>query len=134
MLTISALKIGDIIYPVAIKDKTLYVMARLPIEKIEPAYDHLIRKTGSYYSTLIPEGILIQEKGIYEGFNKFKNECGYTGKIELPNNIHTIVHEEKLVIKPHKFHQAPISCCTGIAVSGNNGSSIKASLITLEKL
>ena len=46
---ISSLKVGDIIYPVAIREKTLCVMARLPIEVIEPAYDYLMRETGNYF-------------------------------------------------------------------------------------
>lgn len=131
---ISSLKIGDIIYPVAIKDKTMCVMARLPIEKIEPAYDYLIRETGFHYSALIPEGILMQSQGPYGEFNVFNGGCGYTDKIELPENIHTVVQEENLVMKPHKFHQEPITCCADIAASGNNGSSIQARLIPIEKV
>lgn len=134
MPSISALKIGDIIYPVTIKDKTLCVMARLLIEKIETAYDYLIRETGISYSALIPEGILIQKQGVHGEFNIFKDGCGYTDKIELPDNIHTIVHEKNLVMKPHKFHQEPITCCANIAASGKNGSSIEARLIPLEKV
>ena len=45
MPSISALRIGDIVYPVSIKDGTLCAMARLPIDKNEPAYDYLIRET-----------------------------------------------------------------------------------------
>lgn len=131
---ISALKIGDIIYPVAIKDKTLCVMARLPIEKIEPAYDYLIRETGFHYAALIPEGILLKKQGIYGEFNTFKGGSGYTDKIELPQNIHTIVQEDDLVIKPHKFHQEPIECCADLAASGNNGSSIQPRLIPIEQV
>ena len=132
MPSISALKIGDIIYPVAIKNKTLCVMARLPIEKIEPAYDYLIRETGFHYSSLIPEGILLKKQGIYGEFNVFNGGSGYTDKIILPENITAIVQEENLVIKPHKFHQEPITCCANTAASGNNGSSIKERLIPLE--
>ncbi len=134
MPSISALNIGDIIYPVAIKDKTLCVMARLPIERIEPAYDYLIRETGCYFSALIPKGILIQTQGVYGEFNIFKDGCGYTDKIELPDNIHTIIQEENLIEKPHKFHQKPITCCADIAASGTNGSSIEARLIPMEKV
>lgn len=134
MPSISALKIGDIIYPVAIKDKTLCVMARLPIEKIEPAYDYLIRETGSYYSALIPEGVVVKSQGPYGEFNRFKGGCGYTDKIELPGDIHTMVYEENLRMKPHHFHQEPITCCADIAASGDNGSSIQARMIPLERV
>lgn len=133
MPSISALKIGDIVFPVAIKDKTLCVMARLPIEKIEPAYDYLIRETGFYYSALIPEGVLVRSEGPYGEFNRFKGGCGYTDKIELPDKIHTIVREEDLMVKPHHFHQEPITCCADLAASGNHGSSIQARPVPLEK-
>ncbi len=131
---ISALEVGDIIYPVAIKDKTLCVMARLPVERIEPAYDYLVRETGCYFSALIPEGVVIQTQGVYGEFNLFKGGSGYTGKIELPDNIHTIIQEENLIEKTHKFHQKPITCCADIAASGMNGSSIEARLIPMEKV
>lgn len=131
---ISSLKVGDIIYPVAIKDKTLAVMARLPIETIEPAYFYLMRETGFHFSSLIPEGILIKRQGIYGEFNMFKDGSGYTDEIDLPDNIHNVVQEENLVIKPHKFHQEPITCCADIAASGSAGSSIQARLIPLEKV
>lgn len=98
---ISALKTGDIIYPVAIRDKTLCVMARMPVEKIEPAFNYLMRETGHYHSSLIPEGILIKSQGVYGEFNMFSDGCGYTGKITLPENIHTIIDETSMMPKPH---------------------------------
>lgn len=132
MPSISAVKIGDIIYPVSIKDKTLCVMARLPVDKIEPAYEYLIRETGFHYSALIPEGILIQSQGIYGQFNVFHGGSGYTDKIKLPQNIHTVLHEEDFVIKPHKFHQEPITCCADVAASGSQGSLIKERIIPID--
>jgi len=62
MPSISALKVSDIVYPVAIKDKTLCIMARLQIEKIEPAYDYLMRETGHWYASHIPQGVLIKSR------------------------------------------------------------------------
>lgn len=132
MPSISAVNVGDIIYPVAIKDKTLCVMARLPIDTIEPAYDYLMRETGFHYSALIPEGVLIQSQGIYGQFNVFHGGSGYTDKIELPKNIHTVLQEEKLVVKPHKFHQEPITCCADMAASGSHGSIIQERLIPID--
>ena len=35
-------------------------------------------------------------------------------------------------MKPHKFHQEPITCCAEVAVSGKNGSSIEARLIPFD--
>lgn len=73
MPSVSSLKIGDIIYPVAIIDKTLCVMARLPIEKIEVSYEYLMRETGFHFSSQIPEGVLLKKQGIYGEFNIFKD-------------------------------------------------------------
>ncbi|MDE6501226.1 MAG: hypothetical protein K2L10_04010 [Ruminococcus sp.] len=124
MPSVSALKIGDVIYPVAIQNRTLCVMARMPVEKIEPAFDYLMRETGHYHSALIPEGILIRSKGTFGEFNMFSDGSGYTGKITLPDNIHTVIDEHSLVPKPHKFHQEPITCCAKLAISSENGSLI----------
>lgn len=44
MPSIKSVKAGDVIYPVTIEEGTLCVMARLPVEKTEPAYEYLIRK------------------------------------------------------------------------------------------
>lgn len=129
---ISALKTGDIIYPVAIRDKTLCVMARMPVEKIEPAFNYLMRETGHYHSSLIPEGILIKSQGIYGEFNMFSDGCGYTGKIELPDNIHTVIDETSMIPKPHQFHQEPITCCANLSASSENGSLIFPRPIPLE--
>lgn len=49
MPSISAVKVGDIIYPVTIKNGTLAVMARLCVEKIECAFDYAMRELGTYY-------------------------------------------------------------------------------------
>lgn len=125
MPSVSSIKKGDIVYPVAIRDKTLCVMARLPIENTEPAFDYLMRETGNYFGSLIPEGILIQSQGIYGQFNSFSGGCGYTGKVTLPENIHTVLQYEDFVTKEHKFHQEPITCCAVVALSGKNGSSIE---------
>lgn len=132
MPSISSIRVGDIVYPVALKEKTLCIMARLPIEKIEPAYDYLMRETGKRYSSIIPEGILIKHQGIYGEFNVFRGGSGYTSKIKLPDNIHTIIEEDKLTPLPHKFHQEPITCCAEQAASGKNGSEIYPRFIPVE--
>lgn len=129
---ISSLKVGDIIYPVAIRDRTLCVMARMPVEKIEPAFDYLMRETGEYHSALIPEGILIRSQGTFGEFNMFSGGSGYTGKVALPDNINTVIDKNSLTPKPHKFHQEPITCCADLAASSENGSLIFPRLIPLE--
>ncbi len=132
MPSISSIKKDDIIYPVAIRNGTLCVMARMPVEKIEPAFDYLIRETGHYHSSLIPEGILIRSNGVYGEFNMFSGGSGYTDKITLPDNIHTVIYESSFVSKPHRFHQEPITCCAKIAASSENGSLIFPRPIPLE--
>ena len=132
MPSISSLKLGDIIYPVSIQEVTLCVMARLPIEKIEPAFDYLMREIGHRHSSLIPEGILIKSQGTFGEFNTFSGGCGYTEEVILPSNIQTIIYEKDLVIKEHNFHQEPITCCAELAASGENGSSIQKRIIPIE--
>lgn len=132
MPSISSLKLGDIIYPVSIQEGTLCVMARLPIEKIEPAFDYLMREIGHRHSSLIPEGILIKSQGTFGEFNTFSGGCGYTEEVILPSNIQTIIYEKDLVIKEHNFHQEPITCCAELAASGENGSSIQKRIIPIE--
>ena len=131
MPSIGSLKVGDIVYPVCIKQRTLCVMARLKIEKIEPAYDYLIRETGLRHGALIPEGILIQSQESHGQYNMFSGGSGYTGKVEIPENIHTILQEEEFVEIPHKFHQEPISCCAKLAASGS-GTMIEEHIIPLD--
>lgn len=132
MPSISSLKPGDIIYPVSIQEGTLCVMARLPIKKIEPAFDYLMRETGHMHSSLIPEGILIKSQGPFGEFNTFSSGSGYSEKVTLPSNIQTVIYEKDLVIKEHNFHQKPITCCAELAASGENGSSIEKRIIPIE--
>lgn len=134
MPMISSLKIGDIIYPVSLQNKTLCIMARLPIEKLEPAFDYLMRETGQRYDALIPEGVLIKSKGIYGEFNSFQGGSGYTNQVQIPENIRTIFYEEKLKPIPHQFHQEPITCCAYQSASGENGSDISPRPIPLEMI
>jgi hypothetical protein len=47
MPSIKSVKLGDTIYPVTIMDNEFYVVARLPVETIEPAYDYLVRELGN---------------------------------------------------------------------------------------
>lgn len=57
MPSIKSAGIGDTIYPVTIMGNTLYVAAKLPVEKIEPAYQYLIRELGNRCGALIPDGM-----------------------------------------------------------------------------
>lgn len=62
MPSIANIKVGDVIYPVTLEDGTLTVMARLPVEKVEYAFDYLLRETGEYNGALVPEGVAVEEK------------------------------------------------------------------------
>ena len=63
MPSIDSVKAGDIIYPVSVIKGGLRVLARLPVEKKEPAFDYLIRETGRRRSALIPTGVACWENG-----------------------------------------------------------------------
>ena len=145
MPSISAVKVGDIIYPVTIKNGTLAVMARLYVEKIECAFDYAMRELGTYYSTLIPEGVLYYTEGMYGAFVMWKDGAGYVvddttvkhngidGEIyeKIPDNILRIYHADTLKEVPHLFHQEPKTCCGKLAASGN-GSEICPRIIPIE--
>ena len=117
MPSISAVKVGDIIYPVTIINGTLAVMARLYIEKIECAFDYVMRELGTYHSALIPEGVLYYTEGLYGRFVMLKNSSGYVvddttikyngaeGEIyeKLPDN-HFAPHKDAL--SPHPVPQS----------------------------
>lgn len=132
MPSISSLKIGDVVYAVALQQGTLCIMARLEIEKLEPAFDYTMRELGNTYSALIPKGIVVKSQGVYGEFAMFAEGSGYVDKIELPDDIHTTIIEKDLTPIPHLFHQEPITCCAEQAGSGSNGSTIIARPIPLE--
>lgn len=125
MPSIASLRAGDIVYPVALRNKQLCIMARLPIEKIEPAFDYVMRETGQRHAALVPEGIVIRSQTVHGEFNFFAGGSGYTGEVELPEGIHTIIDEGELCPTEHQFHQEPITCCAELAASGGNGSDIR---------
>lgn len=57
MPSIASVKEGDVVFPVTMMNKHLYVMARLPVEHREAAYDYLVRELGNQCSALVPDGI-----------------------------------------------------------------------------
>ncbi len=57
MPTINSVQVGDIIFPVTLMDGVFCALARLPVEKIEPAYDYLVREVGNQCGALVPDGI-----------------------------------------------------------------------------
>lgn len=57
MPAITSVKVGDVVFPVTLVKKKLCVMARLPVEHREPAYDYLVRELGNSCGALTPEGV-----------------------------------------------------------------------------
>ncbi len=57
MPTIASVQVGDILYPITFMDGTICVMARLPVEKKESAYDYLVRELGNQRGALVPDGV-----------------------------------------------------------------------------
>ena len=61
MPTIVSIKVGDVVFPVTLIKKKLYVMARLPVTHRECAFDYCMRELGREYGALTPEGIVIKK-------------------------------------------------------------------------
>ena len=60
MPTIVSVKVGDIVFPVTLIKKRLCVLARLPVERREPALNYLIRELGQAHGALLPEGTALE--------------------------------------------------------------------------
>ncbi len=136
MPSIQKVKVGDIIYPVTLKGGILYVMARLPIEKVESAFDYLLRETGKSHAALIPKGTAIEEDDFTPGSFHFYTRTGgvhiYDTAEELPPEITRIEYRREEV--PHLPHQLPFNCCSQTAASGTHGSTIEPRPIPAEKV
>lgn len=130
MPSISRVKVGDVIYPVTLAEGTLCVMGKLPVEKIEIAFDYLMRETGQQHSALVPDGFAIEiERSIGGVFYQTSHGC-----VEDPPERAQILRESDLKSIPHKFHQEPQTCCAAFAASGIHGSMITVRPLPLEVL
>jgi len=123
MPSIASVKAGDIVYPVTIQNGTLAVMARLPVEKTEPAFDYTLRELGRRYAALVPEGVAYYSRERFGEFVCWRHGSGYAGGAHVPDNIHTVYREWEISEVPHLFHQVPKTCCAEKAASGE-GSEI----------
>ena len=56
MPTIVSIREGDVVFPVTLIKKHLYVCAMLPVEHREEAYYYLVRELGNSCGALTPEG------------------------------------------------------------------------------
>lgn len=133
MPSIASVKAGDVIYPVTLAEGTLCVMARLPVEKIEIAFDYLIRETGQIHSALVPEGYALEHEYRSGGVFYMCNSEKYEDRKDLPEGTKILVPKE-MEGKPHKFHQEPQTCCANTAASGSHGSKIEARPLPVEIL
>lgn len=131
MPSIASVKEGDVVFPVTLIQKQLYVMARLPVERRESAFDYCIRELGGEYGALIPEGVALEWDG-GEGYHYwgYRNKHYYRPE-DLPAGIRVIPLSEQ-VEKPHLLHQEPFNCCSQWAVWGDHGSGIAPRLIPPE--
>lgn len=124
MPTIVSIKVGDVVFPVTLMKKRLYVMARLPVTHRERAFDYCIRELGNQYGALIPEGIAL-ECGTNGNTYYWSWDCKrYDCLADVPQGIQIIFLSEQ-VEKPHQLHQEPFNCCSQWAVWGEEGTSIE---------
>lgn len=136
MPSIAKVKVSDTIYPVTLENGTLYVMARLPVEKVESAFDYLLRETGDRQAALIPQDTAY-ECIAYRGDDpSFLTADGsrYNHIEDLPSEITRIEYLADRKAIPHFCHQDPFNCCSETAASGAKGSSIELRPISKEKI
>ena len=127
MPSIKRLKEGDVLYPVALLQGTLCVMARMPVEKIVNAFTYLVTNTGNTYGALIPKDVAICRRKVNgDIYYACADAKFYNQKDELPDTIKTILLEDELQEIPHKKHQEPQTCCAEIAAVSMHGSEIMA--------
>lgn len=111
------------IYPVTLAEGTLCIMARLPVEHIERAFDYLVRETGQIHSALVPDGYALEHEYNAGGIFHMMNSGKYEKKEDLPEGA-VILKPKAMEAKPHKFHQKPHTCCAKLAAWGTHGSKI----------
>ena len=121
MPSIASIKVGDVVFPVSLLDRHLYIMARLEVTHKERAFDYCIRELGAHYRSLIPEGVVVKTSDTFF----CAKDASYKSLQSVPKNLTMIIPGDK----PHSKHQEPFNCCAEWAVWGDNGSIIKPRLI-----
>lgn len=135
MPSIKSVKEGDVIYPVTLEKGILFVMARLPVEKVETAFDYLMRETGYRYAALIPEGVAYEEKSSNGNIFICRDAVRFYNNIdELPTYVTRIEFLADRIPVSHLCHQEPFNCCSETAASGTKGSAIQPRPIPREKI
>lgn len=135
MPAVKSVKPGDVIYPVTLEKGVLQVLARLPVEKVESAFDYLLRETGDRRAALIPRGVAYEE--VWSTGPIFL--CGdekryYESAEELPPEVTRVETLAARQPVPHLCHEEPFNCCAQTALSGSGGSSIAPRPIPAEKI
>ena len=135
--SLKKIKVGDLLFPVALEKEKLVVMARLQVEKLEDAFEYQLMETGGYHGAIIPEGTLLISDGPFSEklgrFISFHDGCGYLAQTLGPNDITRTIDLATLAQKNCAFHQLPITCCSEIAARGT-GTIIKPRPIPEEKI
>ncbi len=121
MPTIASVREGDVVFPVTLIKKQLFVMARLPVEHREPAFEYCMRELGLQHGALIPEGVALENRG---GHYWGAHVKPYSSRKDIPEGFRIIPLSEQ-VEKPHLKHQEPFNCCSQWAAWGEHGSSIQ---------
>lgn len=134
MPSITSVKVGDVVYPVTVEKGILYVMARLPVEKVESAFDYLVRETGDRHAALIPPDVAYEEVWSSKHVFLCSNGEKYDSIKELPAKITRIEFVANRTPIPHLCHQEPFNCCSKTAASGSGGSAICPRPIPEEKI
>ena len=121
MPSIASIKVGDVVFPVSLFDRHLYIMARLEVTHKERAFDYCVRELGAHYKSLIPEGVVVKTSDTFF----CAKDVSYKSLQSVPENLTMIIPADK----PHCKHQEPFNCCAEWAVWGENGSVIQPRLI-----
>ena len=121
MPSIASIKVGDVVFPVSLFDRHLYIMARLEVTHKERAFDYCVRELGAHYKSLIPEGVVVKTSDTFF----CAKDVLYKSLQSVPENLTMIIPDDK----PHCKHQEPFNCCAEWAVWGENGSVIQPRLI-----
>ncbi len=133
MPSIKSVRVGDIIYPVTLSSGTLCAVARLPVEKVESAFDYLIRETGLRHAALVPEGVACWERPEWGGpwdMERFRFNLHTEDGVQLIDKEEDLPRGVKIVRTlaepiPCSCHQLPFNCCSQTAASGAHGSTIE---------
>ena len=140
--SLKKIKNGDTVYSVTVFKNTLYVVGRLTIENIEPAFDYLMRETGKPYGCIFPDDYAVRctyNNAPYIPKDKAgrhfyrTNKQKYETIEELPEGTKVMILEELTDI-PHKASQEPPADLAAFALTGYDGSEIKLRAVPAKKI